>query len=255
MLTEPNPTAYDLHFKVLGIPVRVHPLFWLISFLMGFHPDDPKQAFLWMAVVFLSILLHEMGHALLIRYFGWSPSVVLYSFGGLAVYNSPYSPTFQPYTGQRPRQTPWSQILISFAGPLAGFIVAGLVLAVLLLTGTSSIIVLGDAVIRLPGEPLPNFYMNLFVYYLLYVNIFWGLVNLLPIYPLDGGQISRELFLMADGESGLRHSLMLSLVCAIGIAVLGFMWEYRFIPILFALLAFSNFQQLSGPNRYGGSPW
>ena len=109
--------------------------------------------------------------------------------------------------------------------------------------------------IRLPGEPLPNFYMNLFVYYLLYVNIFWGLVNLLPIYPLDGGQISRELFLMADGESGLRNSLMLSLVCAVGIAVLGFMWEYRFIPILFALLAFSNFQQLSGPNRYGGSPW
>ena len=84
LLGEPPESQYDLHFSLLGIPVRVHPYFWLVSVLMGWNQGDAKLALLWVAAVFVSILVHEMGHALVIRYYGWSPRVTLYSFGGLA---------------------------------------------------------------------------------------------------------------------------------------------------------------------------
>ena len=43
-------------------------------------------------------------------------------------------------------------------------------------------------------EPLQNATLNTAIWDMLWVNIYWGLVNLLPVYPLDGGQIARELF-------------------------------------------------------------
>ena len=51
---------------------------------------------------------------------------------------------------------------------------------------------------------------------MLYVNIFWGLVNLLPVYPLDGGQIARELLELASPADGVRQSLWLSVIAAVG---------------------------------------
>ena len=61
-LAEPNQTPYDLHFSVLGFPVRVHPLFWLMGLIMGF--GDVMSVFISIVVAFVSILIHELGHAL-----------------------------------------------------------------------------------------------------------------------------------------------------------------------------------------------
>ena len=58
----PPPTQYDLRFAIAGIPVRVHPLFWLITILFGFSADL-IQLLIWVFVVFVSILVHELGHA------------------------------------------------------------------------------------------------------------------------------------------------------------------------------------------------
>ncbi len=253
-LTEPRPTPYDLHFSVLNVPVRVHPLFWLVALLMGFSGgSEPKIVLLWVVAVFISILVHEMGHAVVIRYFGWSPSVVLYSFGGLAIYN-PYS---QAYSGtqSRRRRSAWTQVIISFAGPLAGFLLAGLIIAGVILAGIRIPIGIGSYYIATPGNLLENQYIATFLFQMLFINIFWGLLNLMPIFPLDGGKIARELFVMMDGTSGVRNSLMLSLVTAIGLGVLGFVAGERFLPIFFAFMAISNYQELNGPNRFGGNPW
>jgi len=248
-LAEPTPTPYDLHFKVLGVPCRIHPLFWLVSTLMGFN-EDPKLVLIWIASVFVSILVHEMGHALLIRYFGWSPSVVLYSFGGLAIYN----PNLQSFGDQRQRRrNRWTQIVISFAGPLAGFLLAGLIIVFLIATSTAAGIGFGFGV---PGDLLDNFYLQSLIGNLLFINIFWGILNLLPIYPLDGGKISREVFIMVDGGNGVRNSLMLSMVVAGGMALWCLVGGERFLPIFFGFMAFSNYQEMNGPsNRYGGNPW
>ena len=79
------PTPYDLNFSLLGVPIRVHPLFWLAALVLGLNLN-PHQLPIWIAVVFVSIVVHEMGHALMIRSFGWQPSIVLYTFGGLAMH-------------------------------------------------------------------------------------------------------------------------------------------------------------------------
>ena len=112
MLGQVNETEFDLRFSLFGIPVRVHPGFWIVAMIMRRGAFKHEQGLaligIWVAVVFVSILVHEMGHALAIRYFGWDPHVVLHYFGGYAAY--------VPTWGQSPRRS----IIISFAGPGAG---------------------------------------------------------------------------------------------------------------------------------------
>ena len=69
MLGQVGPTEFDLRFSFLGIPVRVHPLFWVAAVVLGFpRGETGGQAFalilVWTACLFVSILVHEMGHAL-----------------------------------------------------------------------------------------------------------------------------------------------------------------------------------------------
>ena len=77
-LIEPQPTAYDLQFRVAGIPVRVHPLFWLMTLILGAQGKPGPELLIWVAVVFVSVLAHELGHACLHRYFGQPARIVLY---------------------------------------------------------------------------------------------------------------------------------------------------------------------------------
>ena len=116
MLGNVAPTEFDLRFSMFGIPVRVHPLFWAVSAFMGWNPNDIKMTLIWIACVFVSILVHELGHALTARYFGWPPEIVLYHFGGLAM--------FQPYSGMTTKRS----IIVSAAGPFAGFAFLGAVM-------------------------------------------------------------------------------------------------------------------------------
>ena len=114
LLGEPPPTQADLHFRVFGIPVRVHPLFWIVTLFLGLAAARRPircETLIWVAVVFVSILVHELGHALMQRYFGGHPWITLYGFGGLASCNDC-------------DRSPRSQILISLAGPVAGFLLA-----------------------------------------------------------------------------------------------------------------------------------
>jgi hypothetical protein len=63
-LAEPPRTPWDLNFQVLGFPVRVHPLFWAVALLFGLSGNQkPVDMLLWVGTVFVSILVHEMGHA------------------------------------------------------------------------------------------------------------------------------------------------------------------------------------------------
>ncbi|HWC89961.1 MAG TPA: hypothetical protein VG433_09905, partial [Pirellulales bacterium] len=109
MIGEPPPAPGELHFAVLGIPVRIHPLFWLMSLLLGYSgtQGEPSLLFFWVLAVLISVLVHEMGHALVIRHYGWQPRITLYGMGGLASYNAV-------------RIDPRTHIVISLAGPLAG---------------------------------------------------------------------------------------------------------------------------------------
>src|SRR5437773_326262 len=87
MLFEPPVTRWDLNWRMFGVPVRVHPLFWLMALLLSWSKGIPPLIVIEsMAIIFISILVHEFGHALSGRYYGDRRNhVVLYMMGGLCV--------------------------------------------------------------------------------------------------------------------------------------------------------------------------
>lgn len=240
MLVEPERTAYDLRFRLLGFPVRVHPWFWIVTILLNgdsLLKIGPQFLLIWVAVVFVSILVHELGHALAFRRFGERAEIVLYAFGGLAIPQGVVS-------GR------WRRIVVSLAGPFAGFILCGVVYGSNLAFGWAQ----GN------GLEVAFLYIQL-----VFVNLYWGLLNLLPVFPLDGGQVSRELCTGRWGHRGTRVSLKISIAtallivaysifCAIDVGQLGagitldFPWWVPrgsvYLAILFGLLAYESYQLL-----------
>ncbi len=240
LIGEPPPTQADLHLRVLGFPVRIHPFFWVTTLLLGMggRAADPVDTLVWVAVVFVSILVHEMGHATMQRTYGGHPRITLYGFGGLASCNDC-------------DRSPWRQIAILLAGPCAGFLLAGIVVAVLQLRGHFQ----GFEWSWIPIRWIPfdmAYYVehgnlapvDTVVWDLLQVNILWGLVNLLPVYPLDGGQIARELFTLGNPRNGIVQSLQLSAGVAALIAAYAILNNSLYLCIMFGYLAYASFQTL-----------
>jgi Zn-dependent protease len=196
VLAEPERTPYDLRFRLLGFPVRVHPWFWIVTVLLNgdrLLRIGPEYLFIWVAVVFVSILIHELGHALAFRRYGSNSDIVLYAFGGLAI------PT-HTISGRGRR------IVVALAGPVAGFILFGIVY------GSNAAL---EWATNANGKPTNGLEVWFLYRQLVWVNLYWGLLNLLPVFPLDGGQVSRELCMMKWGTRGTRLSLKISFAVAI----------------------------------------
>ncbi len=260
LIGEPQPTQGDLHFTLFGFPVRIHPIFWLIAFVFGMSGTPPLPlVFVWVAAMFIGILIHELGHALVMRYYGISPRITLYGMGGLASYD--------PSQVSNPRAfTTRAQIAISAAGPLAGFLMAAVIVVAIILSGNSIGLEFGFPFGPqfFPKSIIVNQALTFFLYALLFISITWGLFNLLPVYPLDGGNISREVCLRFNTRQGIRGSLTLSLVTAASIAVLSLAHTVRgggigglgsyvnlFIPLLFGYLAYFSYSALQAYNNRG----
>jgi stage IV sporulation protein FB len=93
--------------------------------------------------------------------------------------------------------------------------------------------------------PFGGSILNAFVITLLWVNLFWGLINLMPVYPLDGGNVTRSLLLKADPLEGVRKSLWVSVIAGILVAVIGFfLLGSVYMAFLFGFLAFQSYQSL-----------
>ena len=239
----PQPTRYDLRFSIAGIPVTVHPLFWLIALLLG-SSGDILLVPIWVAVIFVSILVHELGHALAFRRYGQRSQIVLHFAGGLTIPEPVYWGSGYANVSLTPNQ----HIFVSLAGPGAGFLLAGLVIAVVTALGGSVITTWLFGFIPLPLNarlPFGGQVLAVVVTMLLWVNIFWGLINLVPVFPLDGGHVSRNVLLQADPVDGVRKSLWISVIAGGLVAVAGFiLLRSLFMALMFGLLAFQSYQAL-----------
>ena len=240
MLGEPAPTQADLKFSLLGIPVRVSPWFWAVAFFLGIHGDEVEPSYMitWVIAVFISVLVHEFGHALTARRFGHRPWITLHGMGGLASYNSGHDSLS-------------SRLQILAAGPGAGFLFAAVIVLVSATFGSQIVFrwsLMPVGISSLNVSPV----LNLFILQLLFVNILWGIFNLLPIYPLDGGQITRVLWVHSNPYEGIRKSLIVSLMACIFMAVWFFMQGQRFMPIMMAYMGYMNYQQLQASTGGGG---
>ncbi|HZW31864.1 MAG TPA: site-2 protease family protein [Isosphaeraceae bacterium] len=238
-----SETPYDVRFHFLGIPVRVHPMFWLVSAMLGWQPNNIPAVLIWVACVFVSILIHEYGHGSVARAFGCSPWILLWGGGGLC-----YS--------QADRQTPGQRLAVVLSGPGAGFVLCGLVM--LLVSAIFGVtprehLALARELVGLEAEhdALLGVMMKLrsettfrVYWYLVQINILWGLVNLLPVWPLDGGRVSEIVLSQVNPRDGARWGHTLSLLVAGVLAVLAFSHTDLFLTIFLAYFAFMNFQIL-----------
>lgn len=268
MFQEPEQTQFDLRFSVFGIPVRVHPWFWIVTIMFGWRileefrggPEGFLYLGLWVACVFVSILVHELGHVGMGLAFGSTDShIVLYSFGGLAIGSSNVSER-------------WQRILVLLAGPGAGFLFLALVLPIGLYVDYDR--VLGTLlwvfhIRHFGGDPATPVWFMEMMSNLIWINMFWGMMNLLPIWPLDGGQVSRELF-VKYAYDGMRKSLILSIIVSCFFAfnaLMGLIQDKPFIPFLpkgdlfqviffaiFAMLGWQMLQQVGGGGGRGSRP-
>ena len=250
LLGEPPRTPWDLRFSLFGIPVRVHPFFWVVALLLGFDASPQLiDLVVWVAAVFVAILVHELGHAMVMRAYGFSPWITLYGLGGLASYGSGSG------YGSRGPDT-FGQILISAAGPGAGFLLAGLLAVALVLAGPGiEVLLIGGFLpyVRVAGV-VGSSAFTYFIQDMLFVCTFWGIINLLPVYPLDGGHIAREILLRANPHEGIRQSLMLSVLTAIAVAVIAlFRLGDFYIAVMFDFLAYASYAALQAYR--GRGPW
>jgi Zn-dependent protease len=201
--------------KLFGIPVKVEGSFLVLSlFLASSRMSEPVLLVEWLLVVFVSILLHELGHALAVKAFGHEPEITLYSMGGLTRWRGEVSAA--------------SHMAISLAGPFAGFLFGGLVYLARPLFDAAQPHTLAHTAFR----------------DLLWVNVGWGLFNLLPILPLDGGQalLSVERGVLRRRTQWVTPTI--SLLLAAAVAAWAFSIKYLWVAFLGCWFAYSNGQML-----------
>jgi len=203
-----------LRFSLFGFPVSIHWMFWLTAALISGQldrlsaPDALHLLGIWMAVVFLSVLWHELGHGLVQRRFGARPEIALVAFGGMAI----------AHGGRFTRR---QAFLVAAAGPAFGLALGALAWSLYL--------------VNPPVTPLQaNFYRMI-----LFVNIAWSLINLLPILPLDGGHMLQA----ALGPKRLKVTAAIGIAISALTAVLAFtLLGSLLMSFFFAFFAYQNVQ-------------
>lgn len=181
-----------LRFRLFGMPVTVRTSFLVIAALIGFVGlGSPERTIAWIVIVFVSILIHELGHAVTARMFGSTVAIELNGLGGLTRWNAPEKTV-----------TPGRRALIAAAGSGTGLAFGGLVWLVAGQFG--------------PYDALAGFVLNSIVT----VNVFWGLLNWLPIRPLDGGHLVDSLLeKVAPQRKDLIARIIFTVTAAAGLVV------------------------------------
>lgn len=207
-----------MQFRLGSIPVRVRfPFVVLALVFSSMKGSEPKTIAIGVGMIFLAVLVHELGHALVGKAFGLTPQIELHGLGGATSWASPPE---KPLGSGR-------SILVSLAGPFAGFAFYGIAIAL-------------SRVAFDPKHPIAD----LVLFWIRLACVGWGIANLVPMLPLDGGNVMRavlDLLTKGRGEKPAR-------VISIGVAGLVLMFagatKNLWIGFAAALFTFWNMQAL-----------
>ncbi|WNG47447.1 hypothetical protein F0U60_27490 [Archangium minus] len=205
-----SSSPFSWQFNLGRIPVVVDPSFWLATAMFATLGSRSWQAMLsWVAVVFVSILVHELGHALMAMSLGCDVAGIrLYMGGGLTYHDRALSR--------------WREVAVAAAGPFTGFLFGGLMLAVNIFIPPKSemgMILLRD---------------------LLWVNFGWGIINLMPVPPLDGGHIMQGVL----GPKRQRLALWVGVLTSGAVVALALNFGSFFIVFMFGMFGYQCWQAL-----------
>lgn len=210
-----------LRFQLFGIPIEIQPFLWVTLAIFGSmgSPLSAPGAMLGIGLFMIagafSLLVHELGHALTIRHFGAPTRIVLHAFGGYALHPA-------GIFGRK------RQFLVSAAGPGLQLLLGAIAFAILLFV------------------PLPTLHVKLLVANLFGISVFWAILNLIPVIPLDGGQMMSAIL----GNQRRSIALWISLVLAVAVGLLMFLRTGSYIfPIFLGMFAYQNFQELKNSRQ------
>ncbi len=203
-------------FKFSGVQVYLHFSWFIIAAYQLTQRLHNYQSPIFAAYEYLAlfgiVLLHEFGHALACRQTGgYADRIVLWPLGGIAFVNPP----------RRPGAVLWSIA----AGPLVNVMLLPILSAVVFLTAA-------------PAGIEPSDFSKLMLQ-VWWINLVLLIFNMLPVYPLDGGQILRALLWFPLGE--IRSLQIASVIGLIGGALLAafavFSWSFWLGLMAFFLLS------------------
>ena len=216
-------------FTAFNIPVKIHWSFSLIFvwiFFVGWFNEFELAKVLWLSLIFIAlficVILHEFGHALMAKFYGvQTRDIILSPIGGLARL-------------EKLPKNPIQELFIALAGPLVNFGIAMLLFIVL--------IALNKQELALEK----SFFTNLgigkfnFIKLIFDMNLALGVLNLIPAFPMDGGRIFRALLsLKLSSETATKYSAILGQLLAIIAIILGFtIFKNPVLPIVGAFIFF-----------------
>jgi stage IV sporulation protein FB len=213
------------HFRILGVPVRVEPFFLIVAVALGFRLEPVWVVFAWVPIVFVSVLVHELGHAFMFRVAGQRSAIVLHGFGGFTV------PTGG---GRRVMGKPMS-IAVSVAGSAAQILLLGIPARIAWQSDWGEQEYYNWVI---DGVGDWDFSWWPILYWLSFASLWWGFLNLLPIRPLDGGHVAETLL-----GFELACKLSIGFAALTGIYLLA-AWESIFGAIWMGMFAFMNYRDL-----------
>ncbi len=204
-----------LRFSLFGFPVGIQPGFWFLVLIIGISPNRSIQESLaWVGIIFVSVMVHELGHAFAARSYGEQPVITLHMMGGL----TSWSPTRE--------MSKKARILVTLAGPMAGFALAAAAFGGLAaLSGHT------------PSRADAGGGFEAILGLLFAVNMFWSAINLMPVLPFDGGQILAA----ALGPKRKRLTATVSLVFGVVTAIVLYRMGSLFGAAIFGLGGVSSF--------------
>ena len=186
--------------------------FWVLSYI---QTSGVQYALLWIPVLFISVLFHELAHAAMIGLFGFGPSqILLQGIGGVTI--------------NERRARPWQDLFISAAGPLSSFLLAFLIRL---------------ALMNISYVRRDAFFLNLLPL-LAQANILWGFFNLLPVAPLDGHGIVRNFLRMIVNERvAFLIAIFISMIVGGILVVISVFLKQPFMALLLLWFVRSSYLQ------------
>jgi membrane-associated protease RseP (regulator of RpoE activity) len=173
----------------------------------------------WVIVVFVSVLAHELGHALTARRFGARVSITLTTLGGFTRWEKPGD-----------GMTPGKRALVAAAGSAVGILLGLGVLGVFMATrpwGTTAASV---------------------VLMIAWVNVGWGVLNWLPIRPLDGGHLVLAMLDMVAPRRSESIASVIFLITSLAALVAAIYYQFYFAAILAGFMAWAEISRRVAPS-------
>ena len=205
-----------LSFRLLGIPVGVHLTFLFVA-LLGPRGGGWVDIAIWTVAAFVSILAHELGHALTAKAFeAQGVNITLYGLGGLT-----------SYSHGRGGMTHGRSFIVSAAGSFVGIVIGG----IFWFLENNGVFAGASAEVQL------------FVDSIIFTALLWGVLNWIPIVPLDGGHMVESLAAMVNEDKAPLIGQIVTWVAVAIVVPLALLTGRQFAAIIVVLFAVAGIRE------------